>query len=167
DAGVLARAAQNLIEDPARRLAMGHAGRLRAAELFSAERIVPQYEALYRPRTAAAIREGQTVDAETLTQARAGRIQLRSELASLMSQHGIDIWVAPAAPGPAPEGIQTTGNPIMNLPWTYAGLPALSLPAGHAQHGLPLGLQCIGAFMADEQLVAWAEDLAETLAPSH
>jgi len=48
DAGVLARAAQNLIEDPARRLAMGHAGRLRAAELFSAERIVPQYEALYR-----------------------------------------------------------------------------------------------------------------------
>jgi Asp-tRNA(Asn)/Glu-tRNA(Gln) amidotransferase A subunit family amidase len=123
-----------------------------------------QYESLYRPRTAAAIREGQSVDAETLTRARAGRIQLRAELEALMDQYGIDVWVAPAAPGSAPEGIHTTGNPIMNLPWTHAGLPTLSLPAGHAENRLPLGLQCVGAFMADEQLLAWAADLVEILA---
>jgi Asp-tRNA(Asn)/Glu-tRNA(Gln) amidotransferase A subunit family amidase len=123
-----------------------------------------QYESLYRPRTAAAIREGQSVDAETLTRARAGRMQLRAELEALMDRHGIDVWVAPAAPGPAPEGIHTTGNSIMNLPWTHAGLPTLSLPAGRAENRLPLGLQCVGAFMADEQLLAWAAGLAEILA---
>lgn len=123
-----------------------------------------QYESLYRPRTAAAIREGQSVDAENLTRARAGRIQLRAALEALMDRYGIDVWVAPAAPGSAPEGIHTTGNAVMNLPWTHAGLPVLSLPAGRAENGLPLGLQCVGAFMADEQLVAWAADLAEVLA---
>ena len=123
-----------------------------------------QYESLYRPRTAAAIREGQSVDAENLTRARAGRIQLRAALEALMDRYGIDVWVAPAAPGPAPEGIHTTGNAVMNLPWTHAGLPVLSLLAGRAENGLPLGLQCVGAFMADEQLVAWAADLAEVLA---
>ena len=95
--------------------------------------------------------------------ARAGRAALRSELEALMSQHGIDLWVSPAAPGPAPEGITTTGNSNMNLPWTYTGTPAITLPAGHAANGLPLGLQITGAAMTDEKLVAWAQQLAELL----
>src|SRR5258707_4422318 len=44
-----------------------------------------QYESLYRPRTAAALREGQTVGAEELAQAREGRAVLRAELESLMT----------------------------------------------------------------------------------
>ena len=44
----LARAVEELIRDPARRSAMGTAARQRAGERFSAEVIVPQYEALYR-----------------------------------------------------------------------------------------------------------------------
>lgn len=122
-----------------------------------------QYESLYRPRTVAAIREGQSVSTEELAACRAGRAQLRAELEVLMTQAEIDLWVSPAAPGPAPEGITTTGNPITNLPWTYAGMPAISLPAGHATNGLPLGLQCVGAFMADERLISWTEKLAELL----
>ncbi len=123
-----------------------------------------QYESLYRPRTAALIRQGQEVSAEELAAARAGRTALRSELEGLMAQHGIDLWISPAAPGAAPEGISTTGDPAMNLPWTHAGLPAIALPAGRATHGLPLALQIAGAFMADEQLVSWAGPLAEALA---
>ena len=122
------------------------------------------YETLYRPRTAALIREGQEVRPEELTAARAGRAGLCSELAGLMAQHGIDLWISPAAAGPAPEGITTTGDPVMNLPWTHAGLPATALPAGRAKNGLPLGLQVVGKFMADEQLVAWAQPMAEVLA---
>ncbi|HLZ63862.1 MAG TPA: amidase family protein, partial [Ktedonosporobacter sp.] len=78
-------------------------------------------------------------------------------------QYGIDLWVCPAAPGAAPRGINTTGNPAMNIPWTHAGLPAASLPAGRSAHGLPLGLQFVGGMMADESLVAWLGDLAEAL----
>ena len=80
-----------------------------------------------------------------------------------MAQHGIDLWVSPAAPGPAPEGITTTGNSIMKLPWTYTGMPAITLPAGRAANGLPLGLQITGAALADENLVSWAQQLAESL----
>jgi Asp-tRNA(Asn)/Glu-tRNA(Gln) amidotransferase A subunit family amidase len=125
-----------------------------------------QYESLYRPRTAAAIREGQEVGAEELVALRAGPVKLRAEIESLMAQAGIDAWVCPSAPGPAPEGITSTGSPLMNLPWTHAGMPAISLPAGRAANGLPLGLQCVGAFMADESLLMWAASMAEVVAGS-
>jgi L-malate glycosyltransferase len=48
DAAALARAVEGLINDPPRRLALGRAGQHRASERFSAEVIVPRYEALYR-----------------------------------------------------------------------------------------------------------------------
>ena len=123
-----------------------------------------QYESLYRPRTAAAIREGQAVDDETVTIARTDRALVRAKFQVLMSQNSIDLWLAPAATGPAPEGIETTGNPVMNLPWTHAGLPVITLPAGKAANGLPLGLQCVADYMADEKLVAWAEGISRLLA---
>jgi Asp-tRNA(Asn)/Glu-tRNA(Gln) amidotransferase A subunit family amidase len=120
-----------------------------------------QYEPLYRPRTAAAIREGQEVGAEELSALRASPAKLRAELEALMTQTGIDLWICPSAPGPAPQGITSTGSPLMNLPWTHAGMPAVSLPASSAINGLPLGLQCIGAFRADESLLKWAASMAE------
>ncbi|WP_052888304.1 amidase [Thermogemmatispora carboxidivorans] len=122
-----------------------------------------RYAALYRPLTAAAIREGATIGIQELLEARAGREILRTELQTLMAREGIDLWLAPAAPGPAPQGLQTTGSGLMNLPWTQAGLPALSLPAGLAENGLPLGLQCVAGWMRDEELLAWASALAAVL----
>jgi glycosyltransferase involved in cell wall biosynthesis len=44
----LAHAIENLIQDPKRRTAMGQAARERAVKHFSAEAIVPRYEALYK-----------------------------------------------------------------------------------------------------------------------
>lgn len=122
-----------------------------------------QYKPLYRPRTTTAILEGQQVSSQELEVARAGRITLRTTLEATMSKHGIDLWICPAAPGPAPDGITTTGNPAMNLPWTYAGLPAITLPVGTASNNLPIGLQCIGAFMADEALVSWVQQIQQSL----
>jgi Asp-tRNA(Asn)/Glu-tRNA(Gln) amidotransferase A subunit family amidase len=120
-----------------------------------------QYESLYRPRTVTAIRDGQHVSTEALEEARTGRIKLRETLEAAMRQHSIDLWICPAAPGAAPEGITTTGSPAMNLPWTYAGLPVITFPVGTTSNNLPLGLQCIGAFMADEALVSWAQRLQQ------
>jgi len=122
-----------------------------------------QYEALYRPRTAAALREGQTVTSEELAQARNGRTLLRTELEVLMQRAGIDMWICPATTDSAPKGLDSTGSPIMNLPWTYAGLPAITVPAGFSADGLPLGLQCAGASMTDEALLAGVAPIAATL----
>lgn len=48
DTAATARAVEALIADPARRKALGQAAKIRAAQRFSAEAILPQYEALYR-----------------------------------------------------------------------------------------------------------------------
>lgn len=48
DSTALAGKIETLLRDPARRRALGEAGRLRAREKFSAQAIVPHYEALYR-----------------------------------------------------------------------------------------------------------------------
>ena len=125
-----------------------------------------RYEQLYRPLTAGAIRKGQHISEEERATYRAGRAALRSQLAAVTTEAGIDLWVCPAAPGPAPAGLTTTGNSNMNVPWTHAGMPAITLPTARAVNGLPLGLQLVGAPMADEKLVACAEQIAQVLAQS-
>ncbi|HET8626174.1 MAG TPA: amidase [Thermomicrobiales bacterium] len=125
-----------------------------------------RHAALYRPRSATLVREGREVGDEELAAARAGRAALRDELAAAMDAAGIDLWICPPAPGPAPAGLDSTGDPAMNLPWTHAGVPAVTLPAGRAAGGLPLGLQCVARAGADERLLAWAGPLAAALDPA-
>jgi len=48
DTAALAAAAEALLRDPARRAAQGRAARARAREQFSADAVIPRYEALYR-----------------------------------------------------------------------------------------------------------------------
>ncbi len=122
-----------------------------------------EHESLYRPQTAALIREGQTMDAEEVRTIREGRRTCREEIEHVMDVHGVDMWLCPAALGPAPKGLESTGDPIMNLPWTYAGLPVSTVPAADAANGLPLGLQLVGISMADERLLAWSGELLSVL----
>lgn len=111
---------------------------------------------LYHPKTADLIRRGQSITSDQLQEALKGREILRIELTQLMDAHGLDLWVSPAAPGPAPKGLDSTGDPVMNFPWTHGGLPAVNLPSGRNVEGLPLGLQLTGRWYADEMLMAWA-----------
>jgi Asp-tRNA(Asn)/Glu-tRNA(Gln) amidotransferase A subunit family amidase len=124
-----------------------------------------RYSPTYRPRTLAAVREGQEISAEELAALLPRRVALRSRLADAMTQAGIDLWVCPPTTGTAPEGLANTGSPLMNLPWTFAGMPAVTLPAGRAANGLPLGFQCVGRFMQDERLLAWAERIGAVVGP--
>ena len=116
---------------------------------------------LYSSRTAKIIEEGKAVSRQDLEEGRRRQKELRGKLETKMRESGIDLWLTPAAPGPAPEGINATGNPAMNMPWTNSGLPSVSVPAGKAKNGLPLGLQLIAPFMGDELLLSWAGEAAE------
>lgn len=118
----------------------------------------------YRPRTRAIIERGALLSAERMEACRAGREALRHHLESLLTSHGADAWIAPAACGAAPEGLDYTGDPIMNLPWTHAGMPVLSLPMAVDERGLPMGLQIAGRHGRDEQLMSVAGVIAEALA---
>ncbi len=120
------------------------------------------YVEQYHPATATAIREGQQISPEEMSAARDGQAALRDQLEGVMSKTGIDLWVSPAATGPAPRGLEATGNPVMNLPWTHAGMPSVTIPAGMVG-GLPVGLQCVGAWMDDERVLEWAPPLASAL----
>jgi Asp-tRNA(Asn)/Glu-tRNA(Gln) amidotransferase A subunit family amidase len=117
----------------------------------------------YAPETRALIEEGMDVTASEIAAARRGRETLRERLHDAMDDRGVDVWVAPAAPGPAPEGVDDTGDPVMNLPWTHAGLPTVALPAGETDDGLPLGVQCAARFGDDEDLLRWSHGLADAL----
>jgi Asp-tRNA(Asn)/Glu-tRNA(Gln) amidotransferase A subunit family amidase len=117
----------------------------------------------YRPRTAELVERGLGVDPVVLAADLAGRERLRLELERLMSEHAIDLWLSPAAPGPPPRGLATTGDPILNLPWTHAGLPVVALPAGATPDGLPLGIQLTARFGDDEGLLARAAALASVV----
>jgi Asp-tRNA(Asn)/Glu-tRNA(Gln) amidotransferase A subunit family amidase len=119
---------------------------------------------LYRRRTAEIIEIGKKVGDRELATARANCMKLRAELEAAMAHAGIDLWVSPSASGPAPQGIRSTGDPNMNLPWTHAGMPVITLPAGRAENGLPLGLQFVTPFGADEDLAAWCQLLEARMA---
>ena len=118
---------------------------------------------LYETRTGELIERGRKVTPDALGAALLGRARLRRELTALMDTHGIDLWLSPAAHGPAPAGLESTGDPVMNLPWTHSGLPTLALPAGHDDDGLPLGIQLAARWDRDETLLAWSRGIEEAL----
>ncbi len=70
----------------------------------------------------------------------------------------IDIIIAPSAPGPAPKGLQSTGSSVFNRIWSLLGWPALHLPTGQADNGLPVGVQWVARPDQDHALLAWAAD---------
>jgi Asp-tRNA(Asn)/Glu-tRNA(Gln) amidotransferase A subunit family amidase len=116
----------------------------------------PRYRDLYHPKTVEKLEHGQSITDHQLQEALRGREKLRAELTQLMDANGIDVWLSPSAVGPAPKGLDSTGDPVMNLPWTQAGLPAVNLPCGRNADGLPLGLQLAGRWREDERLLGWA-----------
>ncbi|HEY2738175.1 MAG TPA: amidase [Thermoanaerobaculia bacterium] len=145
------------IEEQHRRLVAAEAAQVHAGWFT-------RHRDLYAPQTVELIERGQKVSAEQLKQDRAGRAKLRRELTTAMEKHGIDVWLSPSAQGPAPRGLDATGDPVMNLPWTYAGLPVLGVPAGKSAEGLPMGLQITGRWIGDEDLLHWGHEIARVAA---
>lgn len=122
------------------------------------------YGHLYHPKTAALIAHGRKVSAERLQMGRESRRQVREMVMQQMDAMRIDAWLAPSAVGAAPAGLDSTGDPVMNLPWTHAGLPVVGLPSGKTATGLPLGVQLAGRFGADDAVFGVALAVEQALA---
>ncbi len=75
-----------------------------------------------------------------------------------------DALVTPAAPGTAPRGLASTGDPSFCSLWTLCGMPAISLPLMRGENGLPLGVQLVGARGGDARLLRTARWLAAQVA---
>jgi Asp-tRNA(Asn)/Glu-tRNA(Gln) amidotransferase A subunit family amidase len=74
-----------------------------------------------------------------------------------------DAIITPAAPGVAPTGLGSTGDPVFCTLWTLSGLPSLSLPLLSGGGGLPLGVQLVGRARNDGRLLQTATALIEML----
>ena len=75
----------------------------------------------------------------------------------------VDSWktlITPATAGPAPTA-DTTGDPIFNSPWSYSGLPTVSLPIGWSADGLPLCAQLTGEHWCEDDLLTVAAMLED------
>jgi Asp-tRNA(Asn)/Glu-tRNA(Gln) amidotransferase A subunit family amidase len=75
-------------------------------------------------------------------------------------QERCDAILTPAAPGPAPLGLESTGDPSFCTLWTLAGMPAITLPLMNAADGLPIGVQLVGPRHGDARLLRTARWLA-------
>ena len=77
----------------------------------------------------------------------------RVTLHEMLGRAGIDVLLAPAAPGEAPEGLESTGDPILNRVWTMLHMPCMTLPLLAGPAGRPMGVQLIGRIGRDWRLV--------------
>jgi Asp-tRNA(Asn)/Glu-tRNA(Gln) amidotransferase A subunit family amidase len=113
------------------------------------------------PKLVAQIDEGLAVGIDEVHAARARVAALRAELATLLD--GCDAALAAGANGPAPKGLDSTGDPLQSRPWHVLGMPAVALPAGVDDRGLPLGVQIVGSRFGDDALLALAAWAARAL----
>ena len=103
---------------------------------------------------------GLAVSGTAYVRAHRARLAFREDVMPLLAAH--DALLSPSAPAPAPAGLGWTGDAWNCAPWSFAGVPSVSLPSGVAASGLPLAIQLVQAADADARLLAtarWCEDV--------
>jgi Asp-tRNA(Asn)/Glu-tRNA(Gln) amidotransferase A subunit family amidase len=137
------------------------------AKALDAVRIINQYEGArtheqrYREhgaaigvRLAQLVREGLRMPDEVYQQALETLRLARQEMADVFETY--PVILSPAAPGPAPAGLSSTGDPRCNAPWTGLHVPALTIPIPVPKEFLPMGLQMTAAPHREALLIAAA-----------
>jgi aspartyl-tRNA(Asn)/glutamyl-tRNA(Gln) amidotransferase subunit A len=103
---------------------------------------------------AAIIEEGLRVDPAAYAEA----VRQQASLAEAVGRicDSCDALLTPATVTAAPS-MATTGDPRFNSPWSYAGVPTVSLPCSLSPGGLPCSIQLIAEASADARLLRVAD----------
>jgi Asp-tRNA(Asn)/Glu-tRNA(Gln) amidotransferase A subunit family amidase len=91
--------------------------------------------------------ESRDTTAAAYDEARAIARRARGALADIFGD--VDVLLTFSAPGAAPKGLASTGDPRFNRLWTLMGVPCVNIPAYVADGGLPVGVQLIARFGND------------------
>jgi Asp-tRNA(Asn)/Glu-tRNA(Gln) amidotransferase A subunit family amidase len=131
------------------------------AAAYHVDRFGPEPSS-HRPGIAALIRTGRALPAIDYVRANRARDAFRSDMRPLFER--FTVLLTPAAPGPAPRGLDSTGDPVFCAPWSFIGAPAIALPSGVGEDGLPLAVQLIAGPGRDADLLgaaAWCEGVLD------
>ena len=112
----------------------------------------------YQPRLRAMLAQGLEVDGIVYSRALENRRQFIVDMEQAAQQ--CDALLTPATPAPPQADRTNTGDPAFQGPWTSCGFPAIALPSGLAESGLPLGIQLVASPFAEARLLAaaaWCE----------
>jgi 2-dehydropantoate 2-reductase len=121
----------------------------------------------YGPQTRALLEMGADVSEAAYREAVAGREAFQAAVARAFA--GVDVLAGPTVPYTAPREDPPVGTPEGELegrytgPWNLAGVPAVSLPCGAAEDGLPAGLQLAAPAGADAHLLSVAREFERRL----
>ena len=107
------------------------------------------------------IERGRAHNAVDYVRAVAGVEPLNEALAPVFDE--FDAILTPSAPGEAPRGLSSTGNPAFCTIWTYLGVPAVTVPLLRSEAGMPIGVQLVGRRGNDARLLRTARWLVKTL----
>ena len=128
-------------------------------EAYAAQFVIQDYETFrsrtfeydrHRDRLGKELRDSldaaAAITADTYDAARRTSSRARQVFADTMADY--DVILTPSAPGAAPHGLGSTGNPMFNRLWTLMGTPCVNVP-GLYEGDLPLGIQIVGRFGRD------------------
>jgi Asp-tRNA(Asn)/Glu-tRNA(Gln) amidotransferase A subunit family amidase len=145
------------------------------ADAMHAHRIIQGYEAFralafeydgWREHLGPLLRqqldEAAVIDADAYDQARRTVRRARRALLDLLADG--EVMLTPSAPGAAPHGLGSTGEPTFNRLWTLLGTPCISVAGLSDDAGLPLGVQIVARFGRDRFALSAAAFLENALA---
>jgi len=88
-------------------------------------------------------------------------LRARQALAAIFDE--VDVLLTLSAPGAAPNGLSSTGDPRYNRLWTLMSVPCVNVPTLVTEDGLPVGVTVIARFGADAQALAAASFVEDAL----
>lgn len=120
----------------------------------------------YDPRTATMIKVGVAAGAPDYVRAQRSRPYLRDRMRAAFERHRLDALFGPTAPVTAPRAGEEgralvgggsaddlSGGVRLSLPASVTGQPALTVPCGLSDAGMPVGFQLVGRPFGEDRLL--------------